>query len=88
MDVKSNFLHGYLQEKKITSNNLLPCEHFHCFHMEYYKPYPYYFQYGLNIISTCTTPELDATFYHNLFGIYFYLTNTHPNISFVVDFIS
>ena len=34
------------------------------FHMEYCKPIPYPFQYGVKIVATCSSLEVPSTLYH------------------------
>eukprot|EP00253_Pinus_taeda_P004795 PITA_04795 len=57
------------------------------FHMEDYKPTPSPFQFGGKISVTCTSPEVDATLYHQLVGKLLYLTHTRLDLSFVVGLI-
>jgi hypothetical protein len=52
------------------------------FHMEYCKPTPSPFQSGVNLTSTCTSPEVYATLYRQLVGSLLYLTHTHLDLSF------
>ena len=56
--------------------------------MEYYKPTPSPFQYGVKISSTCTSPKVDATLYHQLVGSLLYLSHTHPDVSFDVGLVA
>jgi hypothetical protein len=56
--------------------------------MEDSKPTPSPFQSGVKLVATCTTPEVDATLYHQLVGSLLYLTHTHPDISFVVGLVA
>jgi hypothetical protein len=56
--------------------------------MKYGKPTPSLFHFGVNLVSTYTSPEVDAMLYHQLVGILLYLTHTCPNLSFVVDIVS
>jgi histone deacetylase 1/2 len=58
------------------------CDLLHHFHVEYCKPSPYPFQFGLKLVSTYTTLEVDATLYAQLVGILLYLIHTHLDISF------
>ena len=46
------------------------------------------FQSGVNLSLTCTSPQVDATLYHQLVGSLLYLTHSHPNISFVVGLVA
>jgi len=62
----------------------LPCH----FCMDDCKPTPSTFQSGAKLFVTCTSPEVDATLYHHLVGKSFYLTHTHPHLSFVVGLVS
>ena len=52
--------------------------------MEDCKPTPSPFHSGVKISATCTSPEVDATLYHQLVGSLLYLTHSRPNLSFVV----
>ena len=64
------------------------CDLLHRFHMEDCKPAPSPFQSGVKIFSTCTSPKVDATLYHQLVGILLYLTHSHPDLSFVVGHVA
>jgi len=52
------------------------------------NPTPTPFQLGVVLSTTCTTPSVDATLYRQLVCSLLYLTHSHPNISFVVGFVS
>jgi hypothetical protein len=56
--------------------------------MEDCTPSPYPFQSRVNLVATCTSPEVDATLYRQLVGSLLYLTHTHPDLSFVVGIVS
>ena len=56
--------------------------------MEDCKPSPSLFQFGVKLYLTCTSPEVDATLYHQLVGSLFYLTHSCPDISFVVGLVA
>ena len=56
--------------------------------MEDCKPAPSPFQSRVKLTATCTSPEVDATLYHQLVGSVLYLTHTHPDLSFVVGLVS
>eukprot|EP00253_Pinus_taeda_P028755 PITA_28755 len=58
------------------------------FHMEHCKPAPSPFQSGAKLSVTCTSPEVDATLYHQFVGKLLYLTHTRPDLSFVVGLIA
>ena len=58
------------------------------FHKEDCKPAPSPFQYGVKIFATCTSPELDATLYHQLVGSLLYLTHSCLDLSFAVGRVS
>jgi hypothetical protein len=64
------------------------CDLLHYFHMEYCKPSPSPFQFGVKFIATYTTSEVDATWYHRLVGILLYLSHTYPDISFVIGLVA
>jgi hypothetical protein len=89
------FLHYFLglqvlqtNEGIFISQSKYACDLFHFFHMEYCKPSPSPFQSRVNIVSTCTSPEVDATLYCQLVGSLLYLTHTCPDISFVVGLVA
>ena len=52
----------------------------HHFHMEVCKPDPSPFQSRVKLSLTCTSPEVDATLYHQLVGIILYLTHLLSDI--------
>ena len=56
--------------------------------MEYHKPTPSPFQYGVKLSVNCTTPEVDATLYRQIVGKLLYLTHTCPDLSFVVGLVT
>ena len=56
--------------------------------MEDCKPTPSPFQFGVKLSTTCTSPELDATLYHQLVGSLLYLTHSHPDLSFAIDHVA
>eukprot|EP00253_Pinus_taeda_P002344 PITA_02344 len=64
------------------------CDLLRHFHMEDCKPAPSPFQSGAKLSVTCTSPEVDATLYHQLVRKLLYLTHTHPNLSFDVGLIA
>eukprot|EP00253_Pinus_taeda_P006160 PITA_06160 len=70
------------------SQSKYSCDLLRHFHMEDCKPTPSPFQSGAKISLTCTSPEIDATLYHQLVGKLLYLTHTHPDLSFVVGLVS
>jgi hypothetical protein len=89
------FLHYFLglqvlqtNEGIFLSQSKYVCDLLHHFHMDDYKPVPSPFQSGLKLVSTYTSPEVDATLYHQLDGMLLYLTDTRPDISFLVGLIS
>jgi hypothetical protein len=51
--------------------------------MEDCKPTPSPLQYGVKLVSTCTSPEVDSTLYRQLVCRLLYLSHNHPDISFV-----
>ena len=52
--------------------------------MEYSKPTPSPFDYGVKLSATCTSPEVDATLYRQLVGSLLYLTHSRPDLSFSI----
>eukprot|EP00253_Pinus_taeda_P034011 PITA_34011 len=58
------------------------------FHMEDCKPTPSPFHYGAKLSVTCTSTEVDATLNRHFIRKNWYLTHTHPNLSFVVGLIA
>ena len=70
------------------SQSKYACDLLRHFHMEDCKPTPSPFQSGVKLSLTCTSPEVDATLYHQLVGSFLYLTHFHFNISFVVGLVS
>ena len=56
--------------------------------MEYCKPTPSPFQYGVKLSASCTSPEVDATLYRKLVGSILYLTHSHPDLSFAIGRVS
>ena len=70
------------------SQSKYACDLLRRFHMEDCKPTPSPFQFGVKLSLTCTSPEVDATLYHQLVGSLLYLTHSCPDISFVVGLIA
>eukprot|EP00253_Pinus_taeda_P002382 PITA_02382 len=58
------------------------------FHMENCKPTPSPFQSRAKLSVTCTSPKVDATLYYQFLGKLLYLTNTCPDLSFIVGLIA
>ena len=58
------------------------------FHMGDCKLAPSPFQSGFKLSVTFTTPEVDATLYHQLVGKILYLTHTRPKLSFVIGLVT
>ena len=79
-----------LQKKEgiFLSQSKYACDLLRRLHMEYCKPTPSPFQSGVKLSTTCTSPEVDATLYHQLVGSLLYLTHSHPNLSFFVVHVS
>jgi hypothetical protein len=93
--IELGFFHYFLGLQVLQTNEgifLSPskyaCDLFFLFHMDDCKPTPSPFQFGVNLTSTCTSPEVDATLYRQLVGSLLYLTHTHPDLSFVVGLVS
>jgi hypothetical protein len=72
----------FLSQSKYDSNLLFR------FHMDDCKLIPSPFQSRVKLTATCTSPEVDATLYHQLVGSVLYLTHTHPDLSFVVGLVA
>eukprot|EP00253_Pinus_taeda_P001426 PITA_01426 len=70
------------------SQSKYACNLLRHFHMEDCKLAPSPFQSGVKLSVTCTSPEVDATLYHQLVGKLLYLTHTHPDLSFVVGLVA
>ena len=70
------------------SQSKYACDLLYHVHMEDYKITPSPFQSGAKLSVTCTSPEVDATLYHQLVGKLFYLTHTYSNLSLVVGIIA
>eukprot|EP00253_Pinus_taeda_P010892 PITA_10892 len=79
-----------LQSKEgiFLSQSKYACDFLRHFHMEYCKPAPSPFHSRAKISVTYTSLKFDATLYRHLVGKLFYLTHTHPDLSFVVRLIS
>jgi hypothetical protein len=89
------FLHYFLglqvlqtNEGIFLSQSKYSCDLLRRFHMDDCKPAPSPFQSGVNLTSTCTSPEVDATLYRQLVGSLLYLTYTRPDLSFDVGLVS
>jgi hypothetical protein len=90
-----DFLHYFLGLQVLQNNEGIflyqskyACDLLCRFHLDDCKPTPSPFQSGVKLVSTCTSPEVDATLYRQLVGSLLYLTHTHPNLSFVVGLVS
>ena len=70
------------------SQSKYACDLLRRFHMEDCKPAPSPFQSGVKLSLTCTSPEVDATLYRQLVGSLLYLTDSRPDISFVVGLVA
>ena len=64
------------------------CDHIRRFHMEDCKPAHSPFQSGVKLSTTCTSPEVAATLYHQLVGSLLYLTHSHPELSFFIGHVA
>ena len=74
-----------LQTKEvIISQTKYACDLLRRFHMEDCKLTPSPFQSGVKLSTTCMSPEIDSTLYHQLVGILLYVTHSRPDLSFVV----
>jgi hypothetical protein len=89
------YLHYFLglqvlqtKEGIFLSQSKYACDLLRCFHMDDSKPAPSPFQSGVKLVVTCTSPEIDATLYHQLVGSLLYLTHTRHDISFVVGLVA
>ena len=56
--------------------------------MEYYKLSPSPFHYGIKLLVTCTSNEVDSTLYHQIVGKILYLTHTRPDLSFAIGLVA
>eukprot|EP00253_Pinus_taeda_P020115 PITA_20115 len=70
------------------SQSKYACDLLRHFHMEACKPAPSPFQSGVKLSVTCTSPEVDATLYHQLVGKLLYLTHTHHDLSFAIGLVA
>eukprot|EP00253_Pinus_taeda_P022430 PITA_22430 len=70
------------------SQSKYACDLLHHFHIEDCKSAPSPFQFGAKLSVTCTSPEVDATLYHQLVGKLLYLTHIRLDLSFVVGLIA
>jgi hypothetical protein len=89
------FLHYFLglqvlqtNEGIFLSQSKYACDLLCRFYMDDCKPSPSPFQSRVKLIATYTSPEVDATLYHQLVGSLLYLTHTHPDLSFVVGIVA
>jgi hypothetical protein len=89
------FLHYFLglqvlqtNEGIFISHSKYACDLLSRFHMIDCKPTTSPFQSGVEITSTCTSPEVDATLYCQLVGRILYLNHNCPDISFVVGLVA
>ena len=64
------------------------CDLLRHFHVEDCKSTPSPFHSGVKLSLTFTSPEVDATLYHQLIGILLYITHSHPDISFGFGLVS
>ena len=56
------------KERIFLSHSKYDCDLLHRFHMEYCKPAPSPFQFGVKLYATCTSLEIYATLYRQLVG--------------------
>ena len=70
------------------SQSKYACDLLCLFHMEYCKPTPSPFQFGVKLSATCTSPKVDATLYRQLVGSLLYLTHSCPDLSFAIGHFS
>jgi hypothetical protein len=89
------FLHYFLSLQVFQTNEVIflshskyACDLLRRFHMDDCKPTPSPFQSGVKLSATFTSPEVDATLYHQLVGSLLYLIHTRPDISFVVGLVA
>jgi hypothetical protein len=89
------FLHYFLglqvlqnNERIFLSQSKYACDLLRHFHMDDCKPAPSSFQSGVKLATTRTSPEVDATLYHQLVGSLLYFTHTCPDLSFVVGLVA
>ena len=79
-----------LQSKEgiFVSKSKYSCDLLCYFHIKYCNPAPSPFQSRVKLSLTCTSPEVDATLYRQLVGSLLYLTQSCPDISFVVGLVA
>jgi hypothetical protein len=89
------FLHYFLGLQFLQTNigifisqSKYACDLLCHFHMDDCKPTPSPFQSGVKITTTCTSPKVDATLYHQLVGSLLYLTHNCPDLSFSVGLVA
>jgi hypothetical protein len=89
------FLHYFLglqvlqtNEGIFLSHSKYACDLLRHFHMDDCKPTASPFQSGVKLTATYTSPEVDATMYHQLVGSLLHLTDTHPDLSFDVGLVA
>jgi hypothetical protein len=89
------FMHYFLGLQFLQTNEgiflsqyMYACDLLCHFHMDDCKPTPSPFHSGVKLSATCTSPEVDATLYHELVGSLLYLSHSHPDLSFVVGLVS
>jgi hypothetical protein len=89
------FLHYFLglqvlknNEGIFLSQSKYACDLLHRFYMDDCKLAPSPFESVVKLVSTYTSPKVDATLYHHLVGSLLYLTHTRPDLSFVVGLVS
>jgi hypothetical protein len=89
------FLHYFLGLQVLQTNDGIflsqskyACDLLRHFHMDDCKLTPSPFQSAVKLTATYTSPEVDATLYHQLVGSLLYFTHNHPDLSFVVGLVA